>query len=140
MRSYVDHTSAYTLLRSFCERREILSQLSDLLAGAMCCISFIRWQNTGMPATSVPCEHIFYKAKKKPTQPKKSRTTNTLVIDECGVAGTVVSVSVKAEIYFYDCVIGRTDGRLRRTREHLWFSDGCGCCKAIKKKMADETL
>ena len=46
-----------------------------------------------MLATSVPCEHIFYKAKKKPTQPKKSRTTNTLVIDECGVAGTVVSTA-----------------------------------------------
>ena len=39
---------------------------------------------------------------------------------------------LKAEIYFNDCVIRQTDGRLRR--EHLWFSDGCGCCKAIKKK------
>ena len=28
----------------------------------------------------------------------------------------------------------------RRTRFHLWFSEGCGCCKAFKKKkMADQT-
>ena len=50
-----------------------------------------------------------------------------VVHKECGVAGTVVSVSVKAEIYFYDCV---TDGRLRL----LWVLQS-----NKKKEMADQT-